>query len=75
MDQIELRTAAEAIDALGGVHVVAEIFAITPEAVWNWRTRGLPPDTYEELGPRLLRAGYWFRPQLFGQRVGKPNGS
>lgn len=38
----ELETASDVIDALGGNRVLARRYNRRPEAVSNWRTRGIP---------------------------------
>lgn len=66
-------SASEAITALGdgsmsaGVKYVAELFGIGPNAVRNWYKRGLPPETYSKLAPRLRAAGCDFNDDLFQQ--------
>jgi len=63
---MEIRTASQAIDALGGTAKVARMFAtkLSRQAVSNWRlaTRGLPPDTFYVLGPALRRKRHVFTP-------------
>lgn len=68
-----IKTAAQAIDALGGPRAVAELFGITRNAVCNWRSRGLPGalDVYETMAPRLRKAGHRFdERKLFGRESG-----
>jgi hypothetical protein len=60
-------SASEAIHALGGANFVAELFGIGPNAVRNWYKRGLPPETYSKLAPRLRAAGHEFSDELFRQ--------
>lgn len=62
-----IETATEAIHALGGANFVAELFGIGPNAVRNWYKRGLPPETYSKLAPRLLATGCEFSDDLFRQ--------
>lgn len=64
--------AHQAIDALGGTQSVADYLGIDQRVVTNWRVRGLPPDTYAALAPKLMSVGLKFSPELFGQRVVKP---
>ena len=52
----KLRSAAEVIDALGGTGAVADLFGLAYGVVWNWRTRGLPTDTYAVMQRKLERA-------------------
>ena len=70
---MEIRTASQAIHALGGTAKVARMFAtkLSRQAVSNWRlaTRGLPPDTFYVLGPALRRKRHVFTPLLFGQKL------
>ena len=69
---MEIRTASQAIDALGGTAKVARMFAtkLSRQAVSNWRlaTRGLPPDTYAVMAPALTARGCTFSPLLFAQK-------
>lgn len=58
-----------AIDALGGTLAVAELFGLTEQVVSNWRTRGLPPDTFDALGPILRRKGISAPGIMFRQRM------
>lgn len=60
-------SASEAIHALGGANFVAGLFGIGPNAVRNWYRRGLPPETYAKLAPRLREAGHEFSDELFRQ--------
>jgi hypothetical protein len=64
-------TATEAINALGGTNHVADIFGISYRVVSNWHTRGLPPDTYYVMAPRLTALGCTFSPLLFAQKLGR----
>jgi len=66
-----IATATEAINALGGTNKVAAIFGISYRVVSNWHTRGLPPDTYYEMAPRLTAQGCKFSPLLFAQKLGR----
>lgn len=46
------------IDALGGTKKVAEMFEITPSAVTQWRTKGIPKVTLKYLflkKPKIMR--------------------
>ena len=61
-------TATEAINALGGTNKVAAIFGISYRVVSNWHSRGLPPDTYYVMAPRLTARGCTFSPLLFAQK-------
>ena len=49
-------TAIDTIEICGGTRAVAERFGEEYRTVWNWRVRGLPPDSY--LGfPQALARG------------------
>jgi len=61
-------SATEAINVLGGTNKVAAIFGISYRVVSNWHTRGLPPDTYYVMAPRLTARGCTFSPLLFAQK-------
>lgn len=63
-----LTTASHVIDALGGTGKVAAIFGVDDRVVSNWRTRGMPPDTFAVLAPLLRGQGYRFKDELFSQR-------
>ena len=63
-----LTTASHVIDALGGTGKVAALFGIDDRVVSNWRTRGMPPDTFAVLAPLLRGQGYRFKDELFSQR-------
>ena len=66
----QIHTAAEAINALGGTYALAKLFGLDPRVISNWRTRGLPPDTYHTLAPLLEQRGLDFAAdKLFGQRI------
>ena len=62
----EIRTAAQAIDLLGGPSVVAALFAdVDPRAVSMWRQRKrFPPKAWLVLEPALRGKGR-FSPALF----------
>lgn len=51
------REANRIIDILGGTVAVAEMFGTTPQAVSQWRSRGLPPA--RELYLRDMRPDLW----------------
>ena len=62
----EIRTAAQAIDLLGGNARVAAMFAkVHPKTVSMWRQRGIPARAWIVLGGRLKRQGARFSPKLF----------
>lgn len=52
-----LTSASAVIDALGGTGAVARISSRREQAVANWRTRGLPPETYVVLTAELEKIG------------------
>jgi hypothetical protein len=63
----EVRSARQAIDVLGGVVRVATLCGVGRNAVSNWFRRGIPPEAYHVLAPRLRRAGFEYPPSLFKQ--------
>jgi hypothetical protein len=67
---MELKTARQVIDALGGPYVVAKLFAdnMDVRVVFNWRRRRLPPDTYAVLSQALTMRRIDVDPAVFGQR-------
>ena len=63
------KTAAELIDALGGVGHLARRFDVDYGVVWNWKVRGFPPDTFHAFHHQLMPE--WdisAPPSLWGQR-------
>jgi len=66
---MRISSANQAIDALGGTAKVARLFDLDPRVVSNWRSRGLPPDTYAVMAPALTAQGCEFSPLLFGQKL------
>lgn len=64
----EINTADEVLDALGGTHAVALLFNIDDRTVSNWRSRGLPPDTYKVLSDELGKIGLTAPAALWRQR-------
>ena len=68
---MKITSASQAIDALGGTAEVAQIFGLSYRVVSNWRSRGLPPDTYAVMAPALQARGVVFGPELFRQRMQK----
>lgn len=55
--------ASEIIDQAGGTSKVAEIFEITPSAVTQWRTNGIPKSSIKYL--RLLRPDIFASDHIF----------
>lgn len=64
----KINTADQAIDALGGTTKVATLFGEDERVISNWKTRGLPANTYAVLAPLLVQRGVLFTGALFGQR-------
>lgn len=62
--------ACAAIEELGGTFAVAELLAIDPKVVSNWKThRGFPSDVSDALGPLLKKKQFEFTAfDLFKQR-------
>jgi hypothetical protein len=58
-----------AIDALGGTLAVAKMFGTTEQVVCNWRTRGLPPDTFDAMRPLVLKKVGSAPPLMWRQRM------
>jgi len=63
-----IETASDAIDALGGTGAVAKLLQTTYGAVYQWRTRGLPRDTYIVLQHALTAKGLKVSPALWRLR-------
>ena len=68
MSRKHLLTAEGVIDALGGPYAVGRLFGVDGRVVWNWKTRGLPADTYVALSMLLKKRGIDAPPSLWGQR-------
>lgn len=66
----QINTADEVIDYLGGNTIVAKMFdpPLTPNAVGNWRERGLPPETFITLTTALNARGLHAPPSLWKMR-------
>lgn len=69
--RMNVASATEAINILGGTNKVAAMFGISYRVVSNWHTRGLPPDTYAVLAPALTAKSCTFSPLLFAQKEGR----
>ena len=69
MDKQRAQYARMAISALGGPVKVAELFGVDERLVSNWSRRGLPPNTYDALPPRLRTLKIPTPPAMFGQRM------
>lgn len=63
-----LTTSTEVIDRLGGNTVVASFTGVSPNAVGNWRVRGLPPETFIVLTTALNAKGLCAPPSLWRMR-------
>lgn len=64
----ELKTVDEVIASLGGIKAVSRLVGL-PEgsrAAWNWRRRGLPPESYVVIQEALAQKGLSAPPSLFG---------
>jgi hypothetical protein len=64
----QINTADEVIDRLGGNSVVAGLIGVTPNAVGNWRVRGLPPETFVALTTALNAIDLYAPPSLWRMR-------
>lgn len=55
----QVKTAVEAISVLGGPTAVARMLGIkNSRVVWNWRVRGLPPESFVALQAALKSKGF-----------------
>ena len=71
---IEIKSAEQAIDLLGGSAKVAALFErVRPRTVSNWRKRGIPAKAWVVLGPKLKRHGH-FSYKLFDMLEPKRQG-
>lgn len=69
MDEItNLDTADAVIDACGGTHAVATHFGLDDRVVSNWRSRGLPPETFAAFQDFLASKGRDAPRSLWRQR-------
>jgi len=65
----KLCTTGEVIDRLGGDAAVARLLGCNyTQTVWNWRERGLPPDTFYALTTILNQRGLYAPPSLWKMR-------
>lgn len=62
----KLKTVDEVIDRLGGTGAVARITRRRPQAVTNWRKRGLPRKTFLILSAELRKARLSAPAELWG---------
>lgn len=53
----KLKTSSDVIDALGGLTAVARLTGASSGAVWNWRQRGFPSQTFLILTAALTARG------------------
>ncbi len=65
----QINSASEVIDRLGGNSVVASLIGVTPNAVGNWRQRGLPPETFVALSEALNAKDLYAPPSLWRMRA------
>lgn len=66
MQDQELATAAEVIDALGGTNAVATMFSVGASAVSNWRVDdSFPARTFVPMNERLAQQGQRARRSLW----------
>lgn len=64
---MQVRTASEIVDALGGTGAVARLVNITPGAISHWRRDNrIPPRSYLILAPELERIGIEVHPSILG---------
>jgi hypothetical protein len=69
MVDIELRTARDVVEAVGGPTAAAALTGKTPQAAWNWGQRNkFPADTYVVLTAELERLGKSAPATLWGMR-------
>lgn len=69
-DRIELESATDVIEALGGVASVAEMIQTTYRAAHNWKQRdAFPAHTYVTLRRELDARGYVADDSLWGQSL------
>jgi hypothetical protein len=64
----QINTADEVIDRLGGPTEVSRLIGVSIQAVTNWRTRGLPPETFVVLTTELNKKSLYAPPALWRMR-------
>mgnify|MGYP001611466370 CR=1 FL=1 len=64
----QINTVDDVIDRLGGNTVLALALGLTPNAVGNWRERGLPPETFVALTGLLNAKDLYAPPSLWRMR-------
>ena len=66
-----IKSADEAIDALGGPRTVGELLdGVDERVVWNWRKRGFPPHRYPAISKLLRRRRLRFSMEDVFPRMG-----
>ena len=69
----EIKTEADAIDALGGEGAISAAFGWSDvRRVWNWRDRGIPRRAYEGIATLLLARDLKFSSELFQRQYSYP---
>jgi hypothetical protein len=63
-----LANVRDLIEALGGVDEVSSLLGLGTNAVHNWKTRGLPPETYVVLMRALESRGFTAPASLWKMR-------
>lgn len=64
----QINSADDVIDRLGGTVAVSKMFEVDPRVVSNWRTRGLPPETFVALSAALNAKNCFASPSLWRMR-------
>ena len=62
----EVKSAREAIEAMGGNQAVAALTGKKTQHVTNWKKDGFPANTFLILTDELARLGYRASPKLWG---------
>ena len=65
----QVKTIEGVVAILGGYKEVASLVGVGETAVYNWLTRGLPPETYVVLMRALEGKGYTAPPSLWQMRA------
>ena len=62
----QVNTPSEIIDALGGNSKLAPLVGLKPNAIGNWRVKGIPARYYLRLSELLSKRGLTAPPKVFG---------
>lgn len=64
----QIKTIEGVIDSLGGVETVAILIGSNPKAVYQWKRRGIPANTFYALTGLLNAKGLYAPPSLWNMK-------